>query len=296
MSSNLELYAYEAYTAVNNMAMAFHLSATNTEGAALRVPCTYQIAEPGFRPFRSGKASPEELQGAFDEIVGLAVDRGIDLGIESDDSVTKIALQQGLGIDCSNFAARALTAVHAHLELPAFYTSVYRAADDIRRLHHDKGSWVAKDNDGNDRLLTGEEAQHLATEEWLSIDWIATVFGKDPEFITGSSHLTSEQSARKVYPVETLPGDVIAFEKAGKAVVSHVGVVEAVVAEDDGIRVDFWHSWHTRDFESGLRRDRVLVHDNGTSQWSHPGLGDSLRYQGYYFARPIGLDALVKSL
>jgi hypothetical protein len=88
---------------------------------------------------------------------------------------------------------------------------------------------------------------------------------------------------------------LLAFKKAGSGVVSHVAVIESTEAEGDVTHAKFWHSWHTRDFESGVRRDHVTAIGEH-SVWSHNGLTDTSRYQGHFFCRPIGMAALYSSL
>src|SRR5690606_32773981 len=100
-----------------------------------------------------------------------------------------------------------------------------------------------------------------------------------------------------VEPTNLYPGDVLAFNKAGNGVISHVAMVEAVDQVNDSQEVAFWHSWHTRDFDAGLRRDSVRISsDNRQLTWSHEGLADTSRYQGHFFCRPIGMHALAASL
>jgi cell wall-associated NlpC family hydrolase len=279
-------------SAIDETVWAYHLRATNHEGEGLVVPCSYQIAESGFRPFRAGKASPGELQGELDKIISRAEENGTDTGIENDDSVRKIAIQNGLGIDCSRFVFEALRRAYDRLELPEYTRTIFRGAENIRQIHNDR-IWQPKDKEGNVRELKPHEARRLDNEDLLPVSWIAEVFGKDPEFISGSMHITNEPSSVEVNANELLPGDLIAFRNAEKHTVSHVGIVGSVERSEPSIQVKFWHSWHTRDFESGLRSDSLILEKDGHAPtWSHPGLGNPRRYAGYYFARPL----LMKSL
>jgi hypothetical protein len=290
--TSLEQYREQAHRAVVDTAQAFHLEAQTRSGLVLEVPCSYQILEPGFRPFRAGKAPPEELQQELDGVVSEAQNRGIDIGIEGEESLRKLVVQLGLGIDCSNFAYRSLMRAHDQLDLGKYTDTVFRSAEEIRSLHGSKSSWSAKDANGNQRNLTDDEESKLAGAEILEAGWVADVFGKDPEFIIGSHHMSTGDAARLIPPEETLPGDLIAFNKAGNGKVSHVAVVETVEANEADTFIEFWHAWHTRDFNSGVRRDHVKVMPN-SEKWSHEGLADTTRYGGYYFCRPLAMAALV---
>lgn len=292
---SFEQYRHDARHAVIDTAQAFHLNAITNEGRQLEVPCSYQILEPGFRPFRAGKATAEELQAELDDNLAQAAVRKIDPGIEGYESVRKICLQLGLGIDCSNFAYRAQTLLHGIVNGEPYVNHVFRDGKEISSLHATKDSWTAKDEHGHPRELTEEERAKLDTNDPVSIAWIASVFGKDPEFVMGSHHMTTQEAAVPIEATEALPGDLLAFKKAGNGVVSHVAVVESVEASADHVRLDFWHSWHTRDIKSGLRRDSVQYGDLNPT-WSHEGLADTERYQGHYICRPIGLVAIVKTL
>lgn len=289
-----EQYRATARGAVIDTAYDFHLKAVTNKGLHIAVPGSYQILEPGFRPYKAGKASPEELQQVLDEVVTDAEERGIDLGITGPESVQKLSLQLGLGIDCSNFAYRALSAIHERLELPPYTQTVFREAPEIKALYEKKGGWEPKTRDGTPRELTARESVLLkAKNSLLTVEWIARVFGKDPEFITGSQHICSSDAAVKVDTDELLPGDLIAFHKAGGGVVSHVAVIENVETIDDVVRASFWHSWHTRNFGSGLRRDWVDLRDGVVPVWSHDGLADTDRYQGHGFVRPKAMASLL---
>lgn len=288
----------EVRGAVIETAQSFHLSATTSHGESLLVPVSYQIREDGFRPYRAGKASATELQQELDLLVDSARESGVDLGIEGVDSVRKLMVQQGLGIDCSNFAFQALSLAHERLDLPPYTSQVYRNTSDVAGLVA-KGSWLPKTGEGLVRDLTDEEADILASEEenlTVSVEWVCSVFGKDPEFITGSSQITAPEATVPVGPTDLVAGDLVAFHSVSGKGVSHVTVVEDADVLDDVVNVAFWHSWHTRDFESGLRRDTVRIHADGTLQWSHQGLGDPERYQAHTFRRPAGLAVHYASL
>jgi hypothetical protein len=293
---SLEQYTQVAHRAVIDTAQAYHLQATTVEGLPLSVPCSYQILEPGFRPFRAGKASPQELQSELDTVLGQAEARGINAGIEGQEAIRKLSVQLGLGIDCSNFAYRCLTLLHERVGIGEYTDTVFRSAPEIRDLHASKESWAARDQDGNARPLSAPEAEKLGAADLLDTTWIASVFGKDPEFIIGSHHMSNADAAQPLHAAKVLPGDMIAFNKAGNGVVSHVAVVESTdTASDGSMHMDFWHAWHTRDFQSGLRRDNLQT-DGQSFTWSHEGLADPTRYQGHFFCRPLGLIALTASL
>ncbi len=281
-----ETIGQDAHQAVLDTALDFHLQATTVSGVAVDVPCSYQIVESGFRPYLSGKGSPEELQQKLDTTITSAAERGEGLGIESQDSLRKLAIQLGLGIDCSNFAYRALTLVHNRLELPSYASTVFRKSSDILSLYESKGSWRAKDEDGELRELTPVELDALTNNGVVDVEWISSVFGKDPQFITGSMHIADIEATDPTDPDNLQPGDIIAFNKAAIGTVSHVAIVESVDDTPGGVHVDFWHSWHTRDFDSGLRRDNVSFSDSPEPSWSHQGLSDPKRYKGHQLLRP----------
>ncbi len=123
---SLDQYEHEARRAVTDTAQAFHLQASTVDGLPLSVPCSYQILEPGFRPFRAGKATSQELQGELDSVLAQAEARGISAGIEGQESIRKISVQLGLGIDCSNLAFRGLTLLHKRLGLRPYTDNVFR--------------------------------------------------------------------------------------------------------------------------------------------------------------------------
>lgn len=286
----MEEYIDIAHRAVVDTAQDFHFTATTDDGRQLEVPFGYQIEEPGFRPFRSGKATPDELRAEFGRIVNLASERGVSIGIEGYDSVRKISIQMGLGVDCSNFAYRALSLVHDRMNLPDYTQTVFRAGEDIRALHATKKpSWDANDENGEPRQLTGDENIKLETGDLLDVDWLTKVFNKDPQFVLGSTHMCDDNATEKIQVETMLPGDLIAFTKTGSGIVSHVAVVEQVLVDDGHVHADFWHSWHTRDFESGLRRDSVTIVPDQTMSWSHEGLDDPARYIAHSFRRPAAM-------
>lgn len=283
-------YAETARKAVIETAQDFRFRTVTEDGRQIEVPFVYQIEEPGFRPFKAAKASPDELRAEFDRIISTANQRGVSVGLEGVESVLKFAAQMGLGVDCSNFAYRTLDLIHERMNLDLYTRTIFRSAAEIRNLHATrKPSWDAKDVEGEVRNLTTEEAEKLETADVLDVAWIAEVFGKDPEFIIGSAHIAGRNATEVIRPVDLLPGDLIAFTKAGAGVVSHVCVAEQAEVDDETTFVDFWHSWHTRDFESGVRRDSVTVSPDFAMRWSHEGMGDPRRYEGYSFHRPAAM-------
>lgn len=275
----LEQYSEAAQAAVHQTATDFHLEAKTTKGVLVSAPCTYQIREPGFRPFRDGKASAAELQAALDDTVLDAENRGIDLGIEGHESIRKLALQLGLGIDCSNFVYRAVALAHQNLGIDPYERAVFRDGSEVRSLHTQGGSWSTLNEHTHDDLVS------LQTADLLSIEWLQRVLGKDPEFIIGSKHIAADAAVNQIDIKALLPGDILGFKKAGQGTVSHVAVIESVDASEGQYRANFWHSWHTRDLESGLRADTVTFSGDSYA-WSHAGLADKTRYEDYVLLRP----------
>lgn len=257
-------------------------------------PFSYQIDEPGFRPFRFAKASPKELQAELDRIVEAAADAGVDLGLDNAEALSKLLVQNGLGVDCSNYVFHVQSHIHNKLEIDPYSRTVFRAGDDIRNLHATKPSWQPKNTNDGPREPTTLERRKLAAADWLDVEWLSRIFGKDPAFITGSAHMSNDASSIAVEAESTLPGDLIAFQKAGSGVVSHVGVVEHVSFDNDRTAVAFSHSWHSRDFEAGVRIDQIVVdHSTGTvEKASHDGLIDPRRYSAHHFRRPAALAIL----
>ncbi len=288
--SDVNGYIETARRAIVETAQDFHFKAETEDGRQIEVPFVYQIEEPGFRPFKAAKASPVELQTELDRIIGVADQRGISVGIEGVDSVRKLAFQMGLGVDCSNFAYRTLCLIHERMGLQPYTQTVYRSSSEIRNLNATrKPSWDAKDDEGEPRDLSETETAKLETFDLVDVEWVTRVFGKDPEFVTGSAHITDDNATEVLKPTEVLPGDVIAFTKAGAGVVSHVCIVEQAEVDDQTAHIDFWHSWHTRDFNAGIKRDSVTIEADMTMRWSHEGMEDPERYEAYSFRRPAAM-------
>jgi hypothetical protein len=291
----LEQYAVETSSVVAETAESFHLHAKTVDGTPISIPPSFQIVEPGFRPFRAGKASAEVLQAELNQTLEEAKMSGTEIGIEGPESFRKLLIQLGLGIDCSNFAYRSLSLIHSRLGLGSYEESVFRIAYEIRRLHERKESWSAKDSSGNPRNMSMQETEILHKLHVLDVGWIANVFGKDPEFIMGSRHITGENATKLVHPRNALPGDLVAFRTAVSEVVSHVAVVETVEKSDEEVHIEFWHPWHTRDFQSGLRKDSLTT-DGIHNSWSHEGLANPNRYDGHYLCRPNKMDRLTETI
>ncbi len=294
-----EVYATTVQAAIQETADAFSLVVASGDGS-LSVPCSYQRLEPGFRPFRAGKAAPGELQAELDATLEAAASQGVDLGIDSEAGLRKLAIQLGLGIDCSNFAYRALSRAHAALGLGSYGATVFRETKDIRALHQTKRSWQPRDAAGHPRTLTLEERTMLGSAPIISVDNITAIYGKDhPVFIAGSEHLADENASVAVESHQALPGDLLTFYRPDTGAITHVGVVDTVNQHSgpgDFATIDFWHSWHSRDFGGGVRRDWALLAGSDFIQWSHPGLGDERRYADYALRRPRALALLSASL
>lgn len=274
---------------VRMVAQEFYLKAPAIDDKYVEAPASYQKNEPGFRPFRAGKASAAELQNELDKLLAHAEETSTDLGIENEASLQKLLIQQGLGIDCSNLAFRALTAIHAGINAygKSFSEHVYWQTADVQDLVADN-SWQPLDEAGQTRSFNQSEKLLLSNEDpdaVISVAALCEIFGKDSEFIIGTKHLCSDASSVEIQPEQLLSGDLIAFHDAHSENIVHVGVIENVAQRKGATEAAFWHSWHSRDFHSGLRRDEfTLTHDGFT--WSHPGLNNSRRYSGYALRSP----------
>lgn len=294
--SQIEKYTEQARNTVSETVEDFRVTATLDGGTIVDVPFVYQIAEPGFRPYRAGKAAPEELREQFATVIGQADERGVALGLESRDSVRKLLFQLGLGVDCSNFAYRAMGRLHERIGLSHYDSTVFWPVKKINKFNQTLPTWKPKDADKNERPLKCAEAATLRGTGLVSVEWIADVFGKDPEFITGSSQMCSDASSVKVGAQDLIPGDIVSFQSATSGDVSHLGVIEGIRVEKTRTHVDFWHSWHTRDYDSGIRADFVVIDQNGSWHFSHEGLNDPARYQAYDFRRPTAVARHVAGL
>lgn len=275
----------------------FYISARLDNGTVVDVPLSYQIAEPGFRPFEKGKGSPEALQARFDEVVAEAAGRNISLGLESSESVAKLLIQEGLGTDCSNLAFRGLRSLHERLGLVGYEHTVLWPLERVQHFHETAPFWKhAKDKEKKPRDFTAAELDVLQGTGTVSIEWISSVFGNDLEFIAGSAQMCSDDSSVSVEPAVLVPGDIVAFQSAASGVVSHLGLIDEITRDDGSTRVNFWHSWHTRDFNGGgVRSDFVVVEQTVDAPWhfSHQGLNDPARYGGYDFRRPNAIAQLL---
>ena len=81
--SKFEATIEQVRGAINETAQSFHLSIEDKNGNPLSVPCTYQIDEPAFSPFRAAKGSPDvELQSELNKVVTESAKRRKALGIE----------------------------------------------------------------------------------------------------------------------------------------------------------------------------------------------------------------------
>jgi len=257
----------------------------------------YQINETGFRPFMAAKASPEQLQAELDRIVAEAQARGTDLGLESENSLRKLLLQNGLGIDCSNFGFNFYQRLFDELGLGDYCDSVFWDATDVKApyLNPEKPNWKPRDAEGNLRDLTPQETEKLFDSESIEVSWIAEVFGKDPVFITGSKHMTRTGSSERVKPENITPGDMITFSAVGSKAVSHIAIVEKVAPKASGTEVDFRHSWHTRNYDAGIRDGSATI-ENGSATFTDPGLNNPERYEVYNFMRPARLATYLSML
>lgn len=280
---------------IHDSVESFRLRVTDEAGEliASALP-TYQIpGEAMFKPYESAKASGDELQAALQASIDADRERGIDPGIVDEESLRLAMTRLGIGIDCSNFVYRALSALHRELGRE-YGDYVYYEGSDILQLHAMKpSSWSPRNADGTPRELTADELDMLQSGP-VSTAWLADVFGKDLPYII-NAHRIADTSAinRRVEPHEAAPGDVIAFTKPGGERVSHVGIVSETRRTRLGDHVlRFYHSWSTRRFaDNGLKSDSVVVgFDNGAYEWSDPGLESISRYGGHFFVRPQVFD------
>lgn len=280
-----EAYIDVAQQAVANTVRDFHFRVRLNSGAPMFVPFSYQIEKPGYHPFQAGKAAPHELRAEFDHILDTS-----NFGQEMDsiDSARRVALLNGLGVDCSNFAYRAMERIHDEMGLTPYAKTVFRSGQEIRDLHATKKpAWDAKDETGQVRDLSTDEQAILEDSDLLDVAWLTEVFCKDSElFITGAKHICAPEATVLVEPNEVLPGDLLSFTKADEAVVSHVAVVERVAVENGETNADFWHSWDSHDFKDGIRCDSLTVVEGMVMYLTADGLGDPARYSGLSFRRP----------
>lgn len=298
--ASIEQLAATVAEAVEDSARRFRFRAELLDGRIVHVPMVYQLEAVGFRsPYQKAKASPEELQERFDEVVALAAESGEELGLETEESVTKMATSYGWGVDCSNLASRIEVDVFDRLSLPSYISQVFRSTDTFKKLYEDptKTFWQPKDESGGPRDLTDEEREILYNGGTASVEWLSALFGFDPIFNIGSEHMADRSAAVPVDSLDVLPGDILSFIDARKDEVTHVGVVSNVVHKPEITSVNFWHSWHQRGFDSRVRKDLVGVIDKtGDLVFNVPGLHDRTRYGSHEFVRPIALAALYESV
>ena len=291
-SIEIQIANGEVRTALIETVLRYHLKAEATDGSPLYVPAPYQIQEPGFRPFKGGKASPEELQAELDSEVEKAKLQGINLGLHDEKSLKKMMLQLGLGIDCSNFAFRFAAQANERLGLPPYESTVFKSSEEILNLYRN-GRWPARNPDGTERQLTGHELAFLTNNSQVPVDWVCEVFGKQAERITAARQICADNATRQVTNDELLPGDLVTFTAPSDRI-THVAVIDEVTP---GSEVSFWHSWHTRNLDAGLRRDTFRISENGEIIGaSHPGLEDVSRYKYKGFRRPNALAKHYESL
>lgn len=271
---------------IRESADAFHIRATLSDGSQTQVPATLQMAEYGFRPAVSfGKVSSKEQQELFDSVVSTASAAGVDLGLTGNPAVTRLLIQMGIGIDNPNFLVRTFIQMHEQLGLRDYLENIYRPTDDIK-------TWRANNPGDGKRDLTDNERRAMS-EPAITWRFFNQLFGKDPMLYTETQHISAPDAIKPVSRENVQAGDMVVFNDAESELPTHLGLIDEVVAEAAGAkRINFWHVWDTRDFDSGLRRDRVRVVKGELTDWTHTGLNDRDRYAGHEFVRTIGLDSL----
>jgi hypothetical protein len=281
---------HEVRVALVKTVLDFHFTARSTDGDLLSAPGSYQINEPGFNPLLRGKASPEELQAELDRVIESAARQGIDLGLETDESLAKILIQLGVGQDCSNIMYRLYTEVHRRLDLADYTSFVFWPSDKVLAMY-ESGRWPAGSGD-NPRKLTSAERQYLLDNEHVSVKWICQTFGTGPQNITSAAAICADEATVPVGVEDILPGDLVRFRKTSGQI-AHVAAIEEV--SPGGIVI--WHSWHTRRFDAGLRRDTLYMSDQGEIiHASHPNLVEKGRYAEVSVRRPKALAQYYDSL
>jgi hypothetical protein len=253
----------------------------STNDAYFVIPSTYQILEPGFRPYKQGKASGDELNEEVRLLVETAQTRGVDLGINSHEALRKLAIQMGYGIDCSNFAYRFLERAHDRLNLGPYEDRVYKQASVIRQLY-ENGRYTPVEG------MSAEDAAYLADHETLPVSWVCRVFGKDPEHLISAADICANVATEAVSFDKVVTGDIIKFVRPANGKTTHVAVVDEVRQDGKNSKVSLWHSWHSREFKAGLRSDYLLF-DAGQNLVgaTHPRLMRSDQY-ALSFRRPNG--------
>lgn len=292
-----EQYIERASNVVAATFDSYHVAATARDGRELIVPVSYQVNEETFhRPFELAKGEPGQIQEEIDRVICAAVKKGQDPGIVDEESLRKLMEQRNIGIDCSRFSFSVNTNLYRALGLGLYSAGVYWSGDEVRQTHATRESWQATDSEMNPRDLTPGEKNWLNQAEQVDVQWICHTFGLlKPAFITSSARMSDKRNAVEIEPMDVLPGDLIVFSKPDSPKITHVGSVAEVETTNDEALIRFAHSWNTRHFDAGLRMDEVVLGGNEV-EWSHPDLGDPVRYSAFNFCRPRRLNGLIRSM
>lgn len=250
MSTTVEGYSNLASRIVAQNAEDFHIRAIGSDGDTLCVPVSFQMATDR-EAFGAGKATPTELANAAARLMALTP-------LRSDSELKDLIIGNRLGTDCSNFVFHAQAALHAVMFGTDYASTVYRDSVEVVELADSKSSWSTSD----------ENLHHLASVSSVSVGWIAKAFDKDPQFVAGSSHLTSPDAAVHVEPSRVLPGDIVALTKLGHSATCHVGVVQGLKEVKQGYEVNLWHSlWQEDESLGGIRNDAMLIRRDGSFEY-----------------------------
>ncbi len=272
--------------------LGYTLMAKSIEGNILVTSPTYQNAgEPGFRPFNGGKASSHEMQAELNRVIAEYQEMGVELGLENEESLRKLLIQLGLGIDCSNFIYRYSLLSHQQLGLASYDSTIFWPSDKVREFY-EAGKWQSRDKDGTVRALTNRQLAFLNANNAVSVAWIRDAFGRNNSVgIVGAEHLCSDGATVPVQPQDIMPGDLVRFDQPNTGRTGHVAAIVSAIHTDHGVELTIYHSWHTRDLDAGLREDRLLIAADGRIlSSSHPGLIDPARYSSITVRRQKSID------
>lgn len=285
----------------------FHISYLNDRtGTDLEVPLEYFMVAPDFLPgstiTHGGKQSPRFYQDVFDEMVFRCIEQKVDVRITTEEQLRMKLARWNLGIDCSNFVYRSLTAVYEGLGLGDYAEDVFWNADNLL-INIDKGK--IRHGARTQRPVNKEEHKQIVScidgsDRTIAVAAITRILGKDgPQYLTSAEHMT--KSAKPLRKDELVrAGDIVSFQSTGSQKTDHIGVVAGLDGEDG--ELEFMHSWHQSGHFSGVRSDRLRV-DVVSGQMvvlppgvpfdiDDPASFDQSRYESIEFKRPKALGGL----